>query len=241
MPAPEDVAEAVAPPEARAEAGAKPSETAPKVAPVDKSVVVPLPPGMDASPVAVRVLELEEDPTGGGIGYGDDSGDSDDFDDDDFGDLAEREPKARTRGLFGFAGRAASGVEDNAGSKDAVKNRLASVLDRDRGGSTRRTVRLEYAGNRVYEGEGFANTPEGVGKRVFENGDTYEGRWRDGLPDGRGVLTYARGGSFSGVFFEGKPNGPGVLDLRARGEGEVEGEWAEGVLEERGGNENREE
>jgi hypothetical protein len=241
MPAPEDVAEAVAPPEARAEAGAKPSETAPKVAPVDKSVVVPLPPGMDASPVAVRVLELEEDPTGGGIGYGDDSGDSDDFDDDDFGDLAEREPKARTRGLFGFAGRAASGVEDAAGSKDAVKNRLASVLDRDRGGSTRRTVRLEYAGNRVYEGEGFANTPEGVGKREFENGDTYEGRWRDGLPDGRGVLTYARGGSFSGVFFEGKPNGPGVLDLRARGEGEVEGEWADGVLEERGGNENREE
>ena len=226
---------------AREEAGAKPSETAPKVAPVDKSVVVPLPPGMDASPVAVRVLELEEDPTGGGIGYGDDPGDSDDFDDDDFGDLAEREPKARTRGLFGFAGRTASGVEDDAGSKDAVKNRLASVLDRDRGGSTRRTVRLEYAGNRVYEGEGFANTPEGVGKRVFENGDTYEGRWRDGLPDGRGVLTYARGGSFSGVFFEGKPNGPGVLDLRARGEGEVEGEWADGVLEERGGNENREE
>ena len=250
MPAPEDVAEAVAPPEARAEAGAKPSETAPKVAPVGKSVVVPLPPGMDASPVAVRVLELEEDPTGGGIGYGpasadaadaDDSGDFDDFDDDDFGDLAEREPKARTRGLFGFAGRTASGVEDNAGSKDAVKNRLASVLDRDRGGSTRRTVRLEYAGNCVYEGEGFANTPEGVGKRVFENGDTYEGRWRDGLPDGRGVLTYARGGSFSGVFFEGKPNGPGVLDLRARGGGEVEGEWADGVLEERGVNENREE
>ena len=51
------------------------------------------------------------------------------------------------------------------------------MLDRDRGGSTRRTVRLEYAGNCVYEGEGFANTPEGVGKRVFENGDTYEGRW----------------------------------------------------------------
>ena len=62
----------------------------------------------------------------------------------------------------------------------------------------------------------------------------------DGLPDGRGVLTYARAGSFSGVFFEGKPNGPGVLDLRARG-GEVEGEWADGVLEERGVNENREE
>ena len=292
MPSPEDVAEAVAPPEARAEAGAKPSETAPKlrfrdvdegeararlasppaptespspedrrtdeaaaradapdaeaqseplVAPAgspedgDAPVVVPLPPGIDASPVAVRVLELEEDPTGRVIGYrpvsspaADDSGD---FDDDDFGKLADRTP--RRGGLFGFVGRSASGREDDAGSKDAVKNRLASVLDRDRSGSIRAIVRLEYAGSRVYEGEGFANKPEGAGKQVFENGDTYEGRWRDGLPDGRGVLTYARGGSFSGVFFEGMPNGPGVLDLRALGGSEVAGEWADGVLERR--------
>ena len=314
MPAPEDVAAAVAPPEARAEAGAKPSETAPKVrsqdvqedvegeenailegtlttpsaaeshededeyeaqspeyrrldeaasladapdaaapdvspatvpapapAPEDGdeafAVVVPLPPGIDASPVAVRILELEEDPTGAVIGYrpvspnaADDSGDLSDFDDDDFGDLADRKPR---RGLFGLGRRSASDREEDRGSKDAVKNRLASVLDRDRAGSILRTVRLEYAGSRVYEGEWFGNKPEGAGKQVFDNGDTYEGRWRDGLPDGRGVLTYARGGSFSGMFLEGKPNGPGVLDMRAAGGSEVEGKWVDGVLQER--------
>ena len=314
MPAPEDVAAAVAPPEARAEAGAKPSETAPKVrsqdvqedvegeenailegtlttpsaaeshedededeaqSPEDRrldeaasladapdaaapdvspatvpapapapedgdeafAVVVPLPPGIDASPVAVRILELEEDPTGAVIGYrpvspnaADDSGDLSDFDDDDFGDLADRKPR---RGLFGLGRRSASDREEDRGSKDAVKNRLASVLDRDRAGSILRTVRLEYAGSRVYEGEWFGNKPEGAGKQVFDNGDTYEGRWRDGLPDGRGVLTYARGGSFSGMFLEGKPNGPGVLDMRAAGGSEVEGKWVDGVLQER--------
>jgi hypothetical protein len=314
MPAPEDVAAAVAPPEARAEAGAKPSETAPKVrfqdvqelvegeenailegtlttpsaaeshedededeaqSPEDRrldeaasladapdaaapdvspatvpapapapedgdeafAVVVPLPPGIDASPVAVRILELEEDPTGAVIGYrpvspnaADDSGDFGDFDDDDFGDLADRKPR---RGLFGLGRRSASDREEDRGSKDAVKNRLASVLDRDRAGSILRTVRLEYAGSRVYEGEWFGNKPEGAGKQVFDNGDTYEGRWRDGLPDGRGVLTYARGGSFSGMFLEGKPNGPGVLDMRAAGGSEVEGKWVDGVLQER--------
>ena len=213
---------------------------APDVAPAgapedgDAAVVVPLPPGIDASPVVVRVLEPEEDPTGRVIGYrpvasaaAEDSDDFD-FDDDDFGELADGRP--RRGGLFGFAGRSASDQEEDAGSKDAVKNRLASVLDRDRSGSIRATVRLEYAGSRVYEGEGFGNKPEGVGKQVFENGDTYEGRWRDGLPDGRGVLTYARGGSFSGEFFEGKPNGPGVLDLRALGGSKMAGEWADGVL-----------
>ena len=314
MPAPEDVAAAVAPPEARAEAGAKPSETAPKVrsqdvqedvegeenailegtlttpsaaeshedededeaqSPEDRrldeaasladapdaaapdvspatvpapapapedgdeafAVVVPLPPGIDASPVAVRILELEEDPTGAVIGYrpvspnaADDSDDLSDFDDDDFGDLADRKPR---RGLFGLGRRSASDREEDRGSKDAVKNRLASVLDRDRAGSILRTVRLEYAGSRVYEGEWFGNKPEGAGKQVFDNGDTYEGRWRDGLPDGRGVLTYARGGSFSGMFLEGKPNGPGVLDMRAAGGSEVEGKWVDGVLQER--------
>lgn len=314
MPAPEDVAAAVAPPEARAEAGAKPSETAPKVrsqdvqelfegeenailegtlttpsaaeshedededeaqSPEDRrldeaaslaaapdaaapdvspatvpapapapedgdeafAVVVPLPPGIDASPVAVRILELEEDPTGAVIGYrpvspnaADDFSDFGDFDDDDFGDLADRKPR---RGLFGLGRRSASDREEDRGSKDAVKNRLASVLDRDRAGSILRTVRLEYAGSRVYEGEWFGNKPEGAGKQVFDNGDTYEGRWRDGLPDGRGVLTYARGGSFSGMFLEGKPNGPGVLDMRAAGGSEVEGKWVDGVLQER--------
>jgi hypothetical protein len=201
------------------------------------AVVVPLPPGIDASPVAVRILELEEDPTGAVIGYrpvsptaADDSGDFGDFDDDDFGDLADRKPR---RGLFGLGRRSASDREEDRGSKDAVKNRLASVLDRDRAGSILRTVRLEYAGSRVYEGEWFGNKPEGAGKQVFDNGDTYEGRWRDGLPDGRGVLTYARGGSFSGMFLEGKPNGPGVLDMRAAGGSEVEGKWVDGVLQER--------
>jgi hypothetical protein len=160
----------------------------------------------------------------------DDSGDFGDFDDDDFGDLADRKPR---RGLFGLGRRSASDREEDRGSKDAVKNRLASVLDRDRAGSILRTVRLEYAGSRVYEGEWFGNKPEGAGKQVFDNGDTYEGRWRDGLPDGRGVLTYARGGSFSGMFLEGKPNGPGVLDMRAAGGSEVEGKWVDGVLQER--------
>ena len=114
------------------------------------------------------------------------------------------------------------------------------MLDRDRGGSTRRTVRLEYAGNCVYEGEGFANTPEGVGKRVFETETRTRGGGATVAGRTRRADVRARG-SFSGVFFEGKPNGPGVLDLRARGGGEVEGEWADGVLEERGVNENREE
>jgi hypothetical protein len=200
--------------------------------------VVPLPAGMTARPVAVRILEVEEDPTGKVIGYKAFEAETVSFDseEDAFGDGADSasgEKRKTLGGLFGFGAGSSDAGTARVGekSKDLVKNRLASVLDRDRSGSIRQNVRLEYAGNEAYEGEWFGNKPEGVGKRVFAEGDVYEGRFRDGLPDGRGVLTYARGGYFRGTFFEGKPNGPGTLDLRDAGGEETEGRWVDGVLE----------
>lgn len=194
-------------------------------------ITVPLPPGIEKQAVPVRILEPTEDPTGRVIGYkqieldSGDTNDSDDFDDDEIGDnTVERKGK---KGLFGWGKKY---EDDDESNKDKVKNRLASVLDRDRSGATRQTVRLEYSNDSAYEGEWFGNVPEGSGMKVFWNGDTYEGRWRDGLPDGRGVLSFSKGGSFSGMFFEGKPNGVGVLDLS---EELVDGRWVDGVLTER--------
>jgi len=123
----------------------------------------------------------------------------------------------------------------DSGRKDAVKNRLASVLDRDRSGWGRSVVRMEFAGSSVYEGEWVAGRAEGEGKQVYGGGDWYEGRWRAGLPDGRGRLWYMGGGFFEGMWMGGKPNGPGVLDLGEVGGARVDGRWREGNLEDEWG------
>ena len=199
-----------------------------------RDVSVPLPAEISRAQVAVRILELEEDLSGNVIGYRPISASDDEYDNDEviFEDEDENASAPRRGGIFGWGKEEA---EEPKGSKDAVKNRLASVLDKDRSGALREVVRMEFAGSSVYEGEWFAGKQEGEGKQVYAAGDEYQGRWREGLPDGRGKILYLRGGFFEGMFMGGKPNGPGVLDLTAAGGERVEGRWLDGQLKEEWG------
>lgn len=213
--------------------GAEPSASK-KASVPSRDVSVPLPVEISRVQVAVRILELEEDLSGNVIGYRPISASGDEYDNDEvnFEDEDEDESAPRRGGIFGWRKEEA---EEPRGSKDAVKNRLASVLDKDRSGALREVVRMEFAGSSVYEGEWFAGKQEGEGKQVYAAGDEYQGRWREGLPDGRGKILYLRGGFFEGMFMGGKPNGPGVLDLTAAGGERVEGRWSDGQLKEEWG------
>ena len=197
-------------------------------------VVVALPREMGKVQVAIRILEMEEDGSGNVIGYKDLSGApanaSDGGADSDSDEEYRSDEPAPKRGIFGWTGREKQ--EAPRGSKDAVKNRLASVLDKDRSGWSRDVVRMEFAGSSVYEGEWAAGKQEGEGKQVYSSGDWYEGRWREGLPDGRGKLWYMAGGHFEGMWMGGAPNGPGVLDLEEVGGPRVDGRWVDGKLTE---------
>ena len=198
-------------------------------------VVVALPREMGKVQVAIRILEMEEDGSGNVIGYKDlsrapanasDGGGADSDSDEEY----RSDEPAPKRGIFGWTGREKQ--EAPRGSKDAVKNRLASVLDKDRSGWSRDVVRMEFAGSSVYEGEWAAGKQEGEGKQVYSSGDWYEGRWREGLPDDRGKLWYMAGGHFEGMWMGGAPNGPGVLDLEEVGGPRVDGRWVDGKLTE---------
>ena len=207
---------------------------------------VPLPPGIGTPQVPLRIRELEEDPLllGQVIGYkplaAGDGGFDDDFDDDDVGDIAAAAAAAssvsikqtqKKVGLFGWGSAGGGGSDDSdqeVTPKDAVKHRLASVLDRDRSGTNRRMVRVEYQGDATYQGEWFDNKSEGTGQMEYGNGDVYEGRWAGGVPNGRGVLRYKNGGSFDGAWRGGIPNGAGVLDVD--GKEVVDGRWVEGKI-----------
>ena len=198
-------------------------------------VVVALPREMGKVQVAIRILEMEEDGSGNVIGYKDLSGApanaSDGGADSDSDEEYRSDEPAPKRGIFGWTGREKQELPPR-GSKDAVKNRLASVLDKDRSGWSRDVVRMEFAGSSVYEGEWAAGKQEGEGKQVYSSGDWYEGRWREGLPDGRGKLWYMAGGHFEGMWMGGAPNGPGVLDLEEVGGPRVDGRWVDGKLTE---------
>ena len=68
----------------------------------------------------------------------------------------------------------------------------------------------------IYTAEGMVFTGElsdgrfrGIGKIVFENGDTYEGALSGGRFDGYGVFISAEGWRYEGYFSDGKPIGPG--------------------------------
>ena len=236
---PEPAAEPVADVAAAAMNRPKPPKT---VEPADAAkagsaldVVVSLPREMARVQVAIKILELEEDGSGNVIGYknlsgapvaGPDGGADSDSDEE----YVSEDPPPK-RGIFGWTGREKE-EDPTRGSKDAIKNRIASVLDKDRSGWSRDVVRMEFAGSSVYEGEWAAGRQEGDGKQVYSSGDWYEGRWREGLPDGRGKLWYMDGGCFEGMWMGGKPNGPGVLDLEEVGGPRVDGRWVDGKLTE---------
>ena len=198
-----------------------------------RDVSVPLPAEISRAQVAVRILELEEDLSGNVIGYRPISASDDEYDNDEviFEDEDENASAPRRGGIFGWGKEEA---EEPKGSKDAVKNRLASVLDKDRSGALREVVRMEFAGSSVYEGSGSRASRRARGSRCTPRG-------RVPGPMARGFARRPRedslppGGFFEGMFMGGKPNGPGVLDLTAAGGERVEGRWLDGQLKEEWG------
>jgi len=184
---------------------------------------------------------MEEDADGNVVAYRDitnvaydDDADADAAE-EEAGELKKKKKKKKKRGLFGF-GRGGGDDDDDVEKDDPfVRNRLMSVLDKDRGGWRAPVVRMEFNSACVYEGEMVGGKQEGEGKQVYPGGDWYEGRWRDGVPDGRGRLRYANGGMFEGMWRDGVPCGPGVLDLTEQGGVRVDGRWSNGKLEDEWG------
>ena len=52
---------------------------------------------------------------------------------------------------------------------------------------------------------------EGVGKRIYDNGQLYEGEFKKSVEDGKGSIVFADGRKWQGPFVNGKANGPGLL------------------------------
>ncbi len=61
----------------------------------------------------------------------------------------------------------------------------------------------------LYEGQFLNNKKQGLGRLIFENGETYEGNFKNDRLDGNGIYTYQNGkivhkGQFkNGKFHEG--------------------------------------
>ena len=70
--------------------------------------------------------------------------------DDDYDDAPQT--IKRSGGIFGWTGGGGRKDDDDARRKNSVRNRLASVLDKDRAGWGRSVVRMEFAAGSVYEG-----------------------------------------------------------------------------------------
>ena len=101
---------------------------------------------------------MEEDADGNVVAYRDITNVA--YDDDPDADAAEEEAgepkkkkkKKKKRGLFGF-GRGGGDDDDVEKDDPFVRNRLMSVLDKDRGGWRAPVVRMEFNSACVYEGE----------------------------------------------------------------------------------------
>lgn len=58
----------------------------------------------------------------------------------------------------------------------------------------------------TYTGEAEDGVPNGMGKCVFESGNTYEGMFADGQPNGKGIKRFTKGSVYEG--FLSAANGP---------------------------------
>jgi hypothetical protein len=114
--------------------------------------------------------------------------------------------------------------------KSNLSKRAMGMLEKDRIGSDRAVVRMEFANMSVYEGEWANGKREGEGRQVFADGDWYEGKWYGDVPDGKGRLTWKTGelSYFEGMFNQGKPDGQGTLTWTSGKT--MSGSWKEGAL-----------
>ena len=188
-----------------------------EVAPVAKLQLPPLPRDFTAKEVAVRISEPQRDASGNVIGYKTLDG--------KILDAASSSKLERVRSLFGWR------PEKKKDEKSNLSKRAMGMLEKDRVGSDRAVVRVEYATLAVYEGEWMNGRREGDGRQVFAAGDWFDGKWHADLPDGKGRLTWKANAEFSyfeGMFNAGKIEGEGTL-VKHSGE-RVVGIWREGAL-----------
>ena len=190
------------------------------VTPVAKTSRVKLPSlprDFTAKEVAVRISEPQRDASGNVIGYKTLDG--------KMLDTKSSSKLERVRSLFGWR------PEKAADEKSNLSKRAMGMLEKDRAGSDRAAVRVEYATLAVYEGEWVNGRREGDGRQVFADGDWFDGKWYADLPDGKGRLTWKANAEFAyfeGMFNAGKIEGEGTL-VKHSGE-RVVGIWREGAL-----------
>ena len=167
--------------------------------------------------VAVRISEPQRDNAGNVIGYKTlEAKESD--------STKQSKKLSRGRSLFGW--RPAKKEEE----KSNLSKRALGMLEKDRVGSDRSVVRVEFASLAVYEGEWVNGKREGDGRQVFANGDWYDGKWFGDLPNGKGRLSFKTGdvAYFDGTFNAGEVDGDGTL-VKHSGE-EITGIWRDGAL-----------
>lgn len=73
------------------------------------------------------------------------------------------------------------------------------------------TAFYDVATKSTLQGNFVNDLLEGVGKRIYDNGQLYEGEFKKSIEDGKGSIVFADGRKWQGPFVNGKANGPGTL------------------------------
>ena len=103
------------------------------------------------------------------------------------------------------------------------------------GGVLSNFAKIEYADERVYEGDISNNAPHGTGKMKWPDNAIYNGGFCEGIVDGMGRMAYSNGDIYEGNWENGSRNGRGTM-IYANSKYKYEGEWVddkrcgEGVL-----------
>lgn len=66
----------------------------------------------------------------------------------------------------------------------------------------------------VYEGEFKDGKRNGLGRQVFESGETYEGGWKGGRLHDRGIYYFSNGNKLLGMWKEGLYDGVGIFHYK---------------------------
>lgn len=73
------------------------------------------------------------------------------------------------------------------------------------------TILDKAGGNVTYEGEFREGKRSGLGRQVFESGDSYDGGWKAGRLHDRGIYYFANGDKMYGMWDQGTYHGIGVF------------------------------
>jgi len=68
-----------------------------------------------------------------------------------------------------------------------------------------------YPDGSKYMGEFLNLKINGIGVRVYLNGNRYEGEWKDGMKHGRGRMIFSKFSKYEGTWFEDRMDGEGTL------------------------------